>query len=363
MREGADVKKGDVLFEYEPYSNLIIAEQKGKVGFIDIEDGVTLKEMVDESGKRQRMVVYEKTRKYIPAIEILSGAKVIGTYSIPRGAYLFIEDGGKVDVGTLLAKKPRDIARTQDITGGLPRVEALVEARTPKDKAIISEIDGVVSFGEVSRGKRKIYIESGKEKREYKVPYGKYFTVHDGQKVRAGDKLCEGFVDPQDILRVKGVIAAQQYLLNEIQEIYRMQGVKIDDKHIGIIVRQMFKKVKIADGGGTSFLEGMEIDAKKVREENMRVVAEGGKPATFKPLLLGITRSSLSTDSVIAAASFQQTTNVLLNAALEGRVDYLNGLKENVIIGGKIPAGTGFREYGGIRLSYKEEETKEAKRA
>jgi len=242
-------------------------------------------------------------------------------------------------------------------------VEALVEARTPKDKAIISEIDGVVSFGEVSRGKRKIYIESGKEKREYKVPYGKYFTVHDGQKVRAGDKLCEGFVDPQDILRVKGVIAAQQYLLNEIQEVYRMQGVKIDDKHIGIIVRQMFKKVKIADGGGTSFLEGMEIDAKKVREENMHVVAEGGKPATFKPLLLGITRSSLSTDSVIAAASFQQTTNVLLNAALEGRVDYLNGLKENVIIGGKIPAGTGFREYGGIRLSYKEEETKEAKRA
>lgn len=359
VKEGMEVKKGDALFEYEPYSNLIIAEQKGTVKFVDIEEGKTLKEMVDESGKRQRMVVYEKTRKYIPTIEVISSHKKMGVYSIPSGAYLFIEDSAKVEVGDLLAKKPRDIARTQDITGGLPRVEALVEARTPKDKAIISEIDGIISFGEVSRGKRKIFIESDKEKREYKVPYSKYFTVHEGQKVRAGDKLCEGFIDPQDILRVKGVIAAQKYLLNEIQEVYRMQGVKIDDKHIGIIVRQMFKKVKIAEGGDTSLLEGQVVDAKKVKEENRKVVSEGGQPATFKPLLLGITRSSLSTDSVIAAASFQQTTNVLLNAALEGRVDHLSGLKENVIIGGKIPAGTGFRDFELIELRYKEEEVEE----
>jgi len=363
VKEGMEVKKGDVLFEYEPYSNLIIAEQKGTVRFVDIKEGLTLKEMVDESGKRQRMVVYEKSRKYIPTIEIISGRKKVGIYSIPRGAYLFIEDGAKVEVGTLLAKKPRDIARTQDITGGLPRVEALVEARTPKNKAIISEIDGVVSFGEVSRGKRKIFVESGKEKKEYKVPYGKYFTVHEGQKVKAGDKLCEGFIDPQDILRVKGIIAAQQYLSDEIQEVYRMQGVKIDDKHIGIIVRQMFKKVKIANGGDTSLLEGQVVDDRKVKEENKKIIAEGGKPATFNPLLLGVTRSSLSTDSVIAAASFQQTTSVLLNAALEGKVDHLCGLKENVIIGGKIPAGTGFREYGNIKLRFKEGEIEEAKRA
>ena len=367
VENGVGVNKGDILFEYEPYSNLIIAEQSGKVRFVDIKEGVTLKEMVDESGKRQRMVVYEKTRKYIPTIEIIPGgkksSKKTGSYSIPRGAYLFIGNGDKVEVGDLLAKKPRDIARTQDITGGLPRVEALVEARTPKNKAIISEIDGIVSFGEVSRGKRKIFVESGKDKREYKIPYGKYLTVHEGQKVTAGIKLCEGFVDPQDILRIKGVIAAQQYLLNEIQEVYRMQGVPIADKHIGIIVRQMFKKVKIANGGDTSYLEGQVVDAKKVKDENKKVVTEGGKPATYEPLLLGVTRSSLSTDSVIAAASFQQTTNVLLNAALEGKVDYLRGLKENVIIGGKIPAGTGFRDYNVIQLKYEEEEKEEVKGA
>ncbi|MCK4421164.1 DNA-directed RNA polymerase subunit beta' [candidate division WOR-3 bacterium] len=359
VEDGAELVKGDVLFEYEPYSNLIIAEQKGTVRFVDIEEGITLKEMVDESGKRQRMVVYEKTRKYIPTIEILYGKKKIGSYSIPMGAYLFIEDGNEVEIGDLLAKKPRDIARTQDITGGLPRVEALVEARTPKEKSIISEIDGIVHFGEVSRGKRKIYVESDKERREYKVPYGKYFSVYEGQTVRAGDKLCEGFVDPQDILRVKGVTAAQQYLLNEIQEVYRMQGVKIDDKHIGIIVRQMFKKVKVADGGDTRFLEDQIVDAKIIREENRMMTQEGKEPATYKPLLLGITQASLSSDSFIASASFQRTTSVLLSASLEGKVDYLKGLKENVIIGGKIPAGTGLKEYERIQLSFKEEEEEE----
>jgi len=364
VRDGDEVKKGDVLFEYQPYSNLIIAEKDGKVKFIDIKEGVTLKEMVDESGKRQRMVVYGSKSKYLPTIEIRDKKKKMAEYPIPRGSYLFIEDGAKVEVGSLLAKKPRDIARTQDITGGLPRVEALVEARSPKDKAIISEIDGIIGFGKVSRGKRIIYVESDKDKKKYKVPYGKYFMVHEGEKVNAGDKLCEGFVDPHDILRVKGVIAAQQYLLNEIQEVYRMQGVNIDDKHIGIIVRQMFRKVKIAESGDTTFLEGQVMDAKEVKEINMQIAKEGGQPATFEPLLLGITHSSLSHDSVIAAASFQHTTKVLLNAALEGKVDYLKGLKENVIIGGKIPAGTGFKDFNNIQLKYDEEEaTEEAKRA
>jgi DNA-directed RNA polymerase subunit beta' len=364
VKGNQEVQKGDVLFEYQPYSNLIIAEKEGKVKFIDIKEGVTLKEMVDESGKRQRMLVYGTKSKYLPTIEIRSGKKKLAEYPIPRGSYLFIEDGAKVDVGALLAKKPRDIARTQDITGGLPRVEALVEARSPKDKAIISEIDGIVRFGKVSRGKRNIFVESDKDKRKYKVPYGKYFMVHEGQKVEAGDKLCEGFVDPHDVLKVKGVIAAQQYLLNEIQEVYRMQGVNIDDKHIGIIVRQMFRKVRIAESGDTTFLEGQVMNAKTVKEINMEVAKEGGKPATFEPLLLGITHSSLSHESVIAAASFQHTTKVLLNAALEGKSDYLKGLKENVIIGGKIPAGTGFKDFRNIELKYKEEEAEEeAKRA
>jgi DNA-directed RNA polymerase subunit beta' len=359
VKDKQEVQKGEVLFEYQPYSNLIIAEKEGKVKFIDIKEGVTLKEMVDESGKRQRMLVYGSKSKYLPTIEIRSGKKKLAEYPIPRGSYLFIEDGAKVDVGALLAKKPRDIARTQDITGGLPRVEALVEARSPKDKAIISEIDGIVRFGKVSRGKRNIYIESDKDKKKYKVPYGKYFMVHEGQKVEAGDKLCEGFVDPHDVLRVKGVIAAQQYLLNEIQEVYRMQGVNIDDKHIGIIVRQMFRKVRIAESGDTTFLEGQVMDAKAVKETNMEIAKEGGKPATFEPLLLGITHSSLSHESVIAAASFQHTTKVLLNAALEGKSDYLKGLKENVIIGGKIPAGTGFKDFRNIELKYKEDEAEE----
>jgi DNA-directed RNA polymerase subunit beta' len=364
VRDRDEVAKGDVLFEYQPYSNLIIAEKEGKVKFIDIKEGITLKEMVDESGKRQRMLVYGSKSKYLPTIEVRDKKKKIAEYPIPRGSYLFIEDGDVVEVGSLLAKKPRDIARTQDITGGLPRVEALVEARSPKDKAIISEIDGIIRFGKVSRGKRIIYVESDKDKKRYKVPYGKYFMVHEGEKVNAGDKLCEGFVDPHDILRVKGVIAAQQYLLNEIQEVYRMQGVNIDDKHIGIIVRQMFRKVKIAESGDTTFLEGQVMDAKEVKEINMQVAKEGGQPATFEPLLLGITHSSLSHDSVIAAASFQHTTKVLLNAALEGRADYLKGLKENVIIGGKIPAGTGFKDFTYIQLKYDEEETaEEAKRA
>jgi DNA-directed RNA polymerase subunit beta' len=364
IRDEDEVKKGDVLFEYQPYSNLIIAEKEGKVKFIDIKEGITLKEMVDESGKRQRMLVYGSKSKYLPTIEVRDKKKKVAEYPIPRGSYLFIEDGADVEVGSLLAKKPRDIARTQDITGGLPRVEALVEARSPKDKAIISEIDGVIRFGKVSRGKRIIYVESDKDKKRYKVPYGKYFMVHEGEKVDAGDKLCEGFVDPHDILRVKGVIAAQQYLLNEIQEVYRMQGVNIDDKHIGIIVRQMFRKVKIAESGDTTFLEGQVMDAKEVKEINMQVAKEGGQPATFEPLLLGITHSSLSHDSVIAAASFQHTTKVLLNAALEGKADYLKGLKENVIIGGKIPAGTGFKDFTHIQLKYDEEEAaEEAKRA
>jgi len=361
VNDGDNVKEGDVLFIWDPYSNIIISEQKGKVHFIDIIPNITLKDMVEEtSGKRQPMIIEEKTRKFHPAIEIINNkGEKIGTYSIPSGAYLFVKDGQKVDIGDLLAKLPRDIAKTKDITAGLPRVAELFEAKHPSDAAVISEIDGIVKFGAIKRGTRMIYIQGENETREYQVPYRKYLTVHEGQRVSAGDKLCDGTVDPHDILRVKGVIAAQQYLLNEIQEVYRLQNVKIDDKHIGIIVRQMFKKVKINDPGDTKFIEGEIVNKDRLAEENIAIINEGKKPATFEPILLGITKASLSTDSFISAASFQETTRVLTDAAIQGRVDHLNGLKENVIIGNKIPAGTGLNEYTYLEFISEEEEEKE----
>ena len=360
VNDGDIVKEGDVLFVWDPYSNIIISEQKGKVHFIDIIPNITLKDMVEEtSGKRQPMIIEEKTRKFHPAIEIINNkGEKIGTYSIPSGAYLFVKDGETVDIGDLLAKLPRDIAKTKDITAGLPRVAELFEAKHPSDAAVISEIDGIVKFGAIKRGTRMIYIQGENETREYQVPYRKYLTVHEGQRVSAGDKLCDGTVDPHDILRVKGVIAAQQYLLNEIQEVYRLQNVKIDDKHIGIIVRQMFKKVKINDPGDTKFIEGEIVNKDRLADENIAIINEGKKPATFEPILLGITKASLSTDSFISAASFQETTRVLTDAAIQGKVDYLTGLKENVIIGNKIPAGTGLKEYAYLEFISEEEEEK-----
>jgi len=356
VKDGQKIKEGDVLFRWDPYSNVIISEQPGTTKFVDIIPNITMKEVVDEEGRKQPMIIEEKTKTYHPAIEILNDkGESIGTYSIPTGAYLFVKDGQKVRVGDLLAKLPKDIAKTRDITAGLPRVAELFEAKSPSNKAVVSEIDGIVRFGEVKRGMRIITVEGENETREYQVPYRKYLTVHDGQKVKAGDKLCEGQVDPHDILKIKGVLAAQQYLLNEIQEVYRLQGVKIDDKHIGIIVRQMFRKVRIKDPGDTKFIEGEIVNKDVVQNENMKVIEEGGKPATVESVLLGITRASLSTESFISAASFQETTRVLTDAAIQGKVDYLLGLKENVIIGNRIPAGTGMKEYRNLQLLGEEE--------
>jgi DNA-directed RNA polymerase subunit beta' len=277
--------------------------------------------------------------------------KRLRDFVIPEGAQLTVEDGQEVYAGQTLAKVSREAYKTRDITGGLPRVAELFEARRPKDPATISEVDGTVRFGDIKRGKREIFVhpEDG-EPQLYEVPAGKHLRVHEGDRVRAGDRLTEGPVNPHDILRIKGPRAVQEYLLNEVQEVYRLQGVKINDKHIGVIVRQMLQKVKTMEPGDTEFLEGENVDKLIFREANHRVKTKAGKPATSEPLLLGITKASLTTQSFISAASFQETTRVLTDAAIRGAKDDLLGLKENIIIGHLIPAGSGIYRYQEIEI-------------
>jgi DNA-directed RNA polymerase subunit beta' len=279
-------------------------------------------------------------------------AKATRRYLMPSRAHLMVPDGDEVHPGDVLAKIPRETTKTKDITGGLPRVVELFEARKPRETAIISEIDGVVKFGEVSKGQRKIYVvaDNGTEK-EYSVPKGVHINVQEGERLRAGEPLMDGPMNPHDILAVLGEKELQSYLVNEIQEVYRLQGVTISDKHIEVIVRQMMRWVKVEDVGDTSFLLEQQIDKFRFREENERVIANGGRPATGRPLLLGITKASLSTESFISAASFQETTRVLTEASIQGAVDHLRGLKENVIVGRLIPAGTGMEHYRNVKLA------------
>ena len=361
VNEKAQVQKGDTLFEWDPYTNTILSDHSGKVEFMDLKEDITFREELDETtGLRQRVIIEHKDKTLRPHIDVLDEkGKRVGHYSIPTRAYLLVHHGDKVQAGDSLVKIPRDISKTRDITGGLPRVAELFEARKPKDLAIVSEVDGVVEFGKIVRGANQVYVQGDQgEKREYLIPHGKHLRVHSGDRVKAGDKLCEGPIDPHDILKIKGANAVQEYLVNEIQEVYRLQGVKINDKHIEVIVSQMLQKVRVDNVGDTNFLEGEQVDKIRFREENERVIAEGGEPATFQPLLLGITKASLTTDSFISAASFQETTRVLTEAAISGKTDYLLGLKENVIIGRLIPAGTGLEYYRSIQL--KEEEKVEA---
>ena len=346
--DGEKVKRMQLLFEWDPHSNPILTDTEGKVRFADIVEDITLREELDEiTGRRQRVIIDDRDKTYHPHIEIVNkkGEKV-RDYIIPTGAHLQINDNKQVGAGTVLAKLSREIYKTRDITGGLPRVAELFEARKPKDPAVITEIDGRVSFGKIVRGNRQIIVspEVG-EPREYLIPYGKHLRVHQGDWVRSGDRLSEGPINPHDILRIKGPRAVQEYLLNEIQEVYRLQGVKINDKHIGVIVRQMLNKVSIVNPGDTNFLEGESVDKHLFRRENERVIKEGGEPSTSMPMLLGITKASLTTSSFISAASFQETTRVLTEAAINGARDNLLGLKENIIIGHPIPAGTGLLRY------------------
>jgi DNA-directed RNA polymerase subunit beta' len=284
-------------------------------------------------------------------------------FVIPVGAQLIVEDGQKIHAGETIAKVGREAYKTRDITGGLPRVAELFEARRPKDPATISEIDGIVSFGEIKRGKREIFVtpttsdksgqvtvDEAQPRQVYEVPAGKHLRVHEGDRVRAGDRLSEGPVNPHDILRIKGPRAVQEYLLNEVQEVYRLQGVKINDKHIGVIVKQMLQKVRVLDPGETEFLEGEHVDRQNFRDVNERAKKKKEKPAQSEPLLLGITKASLTTQSFISAASFQETTRVLTDAAIRGTRDDLLGLKENIIIGHLIPAGTGIYRYSEVEV-------------
>jgi DNA-directed RNA polymerase subunit beta' len=356
IEDGQTVKKNDLLFEWDPYTNPIITDVSGAVRFVDIVEDETVREELDEiTGLRQRVIIEDREKRLHPHLEIVqtkSGKeRKVRDYVIPEAAQLTVEDGDVVEAGATLAKISREAYKTRDITGGLPRVAELFEARRPKDPATISEIDGVVKFGEIKRGKREIYVQPDQgEPQLYEVPAGKHLRIHEGDRVRAGDRLTEGPVNPHDILRIKGPRAVQEYLLNEVQEVYRLQGVKINDKHIGVIVRQMLQKVRVVDPGDTDFLEGEHVDKLVFRDRNDRVRKKGGRPATSEPLLLGITKASLTTQSFISAASFQETTRVLTDAAMRGAKDDLLGLKENIIIGHLIPAGTGTYRYSEIEI-------------
>jgi DNA-directed RNA polymerase subunit beta' len=362
VSDGSKIEKGNTIFDWDPYTMPIITEKGGKIAFKDIVPDLTLREKVDETtGKIQPIIVEEREKTLFPTVIIKdSKGKEIDSYRIPTGSNLLIQEGDKVQPGDFLVKIPRQISKTRDITGGLPRVAELFEARKPHDPAVISEVDGIVEFGKIIRGQQQVYVHGDQgETEEYLIPHGRHLHIHDGDRVMAGDSLCEGSIDPHDILSVSGVNAVQEYLVNEIQEVYRLQGVKINDKHIEVIVRQMLQKVRVEHPGDTNFLEGEQVDRGKFATENDRIIAEGGEPATFEPLLLGITKASLSTESFISAASFQETTKVLTEAAINGKIDMLRGLKENVIIGHLIPAGTGIEKYHSVELKPEEEEPTE----
>ncbi|MFH1776181.1 MAG: DNA-directed RNA polymerase subunit beta' [Candidatus Omnitrophota bacterium] len=346
------INKDELLARWDPYTSPILTEVAGKVRFEDIIEGQTMRKEMDVSTGLIDWVITEHKIDYHPQIIIIdSKGDVAGFYTIPTGAHIVVKDGQMVMAGSMLAKTPRKISKTKDITGGLPRVAEIFEARRPKDPAIISEIDGIVDFSLTKKGQRSIIIKSSTGmKKEYIIPPGKHLNVYKGDKVVSGQPLTDGPIVPQDILRVSGAQKLQEYLVNEIQEVYRLQGVDINDKHIEVIVRQMLKKVMVEDSGDTDFLVGQQVDKLKFLEENKRILAKKGKPATAVPLLLGITKASLTTESFISAASFQETTRVLTEAAASGKRDELRGLKENVIMGHLIPAGTGFSEHRNIEI-------------
>ncbi len=365
--DGAKVTKGATVAEWDPYSNSIISEVSAKAQFQDIVEGVTMVEQLDAvTGFTTRVIVDSKSSDNKPTFLMvdangkllnLPGREIAARYLVPVGAQLLVTDGQEVHAGDVLAKMHRETTKTKDITGGLPRVAELFEARKPKEAAIISEIDGYVTFGKDVKGKQRVIVtpEIG-EQREYLIPKGKHVAVREGEFVRAGEALMDGPKSPHDILAVLGPIALSAYMVNEVQEVYRLQGVGINDKHIEVIVRQMLRKVEVIDGGDTRFLSGEQSERRTFETENARVLKEGGQIATSKPLLLGITKVSLSTESWISAASFQETTKVLTEAAINSKTDYLRGLKENIIMGRLIPAGTGLTAYKRWKVVVTEDE-------
>jgi DNA-directed RNA polymerase subunit beta' len=361
VKDGQKVKEGEMLAEWDPYSIPVLTEVSGRVKFGDIIEGATMQEQVDEfTGLSRKVITESKDQELRPRISIkdekgrtmnLPGSASQARYLLPVGANIFISEGDMVEAGDIIVKIQRETTKTKDITGGLPRVAELFEARKPKEYALISDIDGMVEFGKDLKGKRKVVIRPDVgEAKEYMIPRGKHVSVHEGDFVKAGEALMDGPSNPHDILRVLGDKALAGYLVDEIQEVYKLQGVKINDKHIEVIVRQMLKRVRVKEVGDTHFLVDDQVEKFVFAEENERVLREGGKPAVGEPLFLGITKASLITDSFISAASFQETTKVLTQAAVAGKVDYLRGLKENVIMGRLIPAGTGLSKYREMEL-------------
>jgi DNA-directed RNA polymerase subunit beta' len=393
-KNNTKISKDDVICTWDPYNAVIVTESKGVISFENIEEGITFREEVDEqTGFADKVVTDTKDKKKTPIIRVMDSKKnIIKSYNIPVGAHINVADNEKVDAGRILVKIPRVSGKTGDITGGLPRITELFEARNPSNPAVVSEIDGIVSFGKIKRGKREIIVESRTGiVKKYAVSLSKHILVQENDFVRAGMQLSDGAITPKNILEIKGPTAVQEYIVNEVQEVYRLQGVKINDKHFEVIVRQMMRKVEIIDAGDSKFLEkqtvdkikfiaendriwgmmvveeagdsdvlkaGQIISARKLRDENSNIKRKDGKlvearealSATSRPMLQGITRSSLQTDSFMSAASFQETTKVLNEAAVRGKVDYLQGLKENVIVGHLIPAGTGMRKYDNMEV-------------
>jgi DNA-directed RNA polymerase subunit beta' len=369
VKEGDKVKAGQLLAEWDAFAMPILTEVSGIAKFGDIVEGVTMVEKLDEvTGLSRKVVVESRAADLRPRISLkdpktgdtlkLPNSTLEARYLLPVGANIVVQDGDQLDAGEVLAKIPRETTKTQDITGGLPRVAELFEARKPKDHAIIAEIDGEVSFGKDTKGKRKVVVtpfaHDGKpltdQAREYLIAKGKHIQVQPGDRIRAGEPLMDGPANPHDILRVKGEKELAAYLVNEIQQVYRLQGVAINDKHIEVIVRQMMRRVRIKDVGDTNFLIDEQIEKHLFERENQKVIERGGRPAIAEPLLLGITKASLSTESFISASSFQETTKVLTEAAINGKTDHLRGLKENVIMGRLIPAGTGLPAYKTLRV-------------
>ncbi len=353
VEDGDTVAQDQLLATWDPFTFAILTEVGGRVKFQDLKEGVTFEEETDQVTGLSHMVVKDSPdEKKQPRLEIRSAAnKVLKTYQMPVRANLMVGDGEEVEPGDVIAKIPRETTKTKDITGGLPRVVELFEARRPAEAAVMSEIDGTVKLGPISKGKRKLIITGDDgEEREYDIPRGTHINVQEGDRVRAGEALQDGPLNPHDILRVLGMNRLQEYLTNEIQEVYRLQGVNINDKHIEVIVRQMLRWVKIKEVGDTEFLLEEQVDRFRFSDENERVHGEKGEVSQAEPLLLGITKASLSTDSFISAASFQETTRVLTEAAISGRIDYLRGLKENVIMGRLIPAGTGMEYYRNVNI-------------
>jgi DNA-directed RNA polymerase subunit beta' len=367
VKEGQSVEPGDLLATWDPFTTPIITEVSGTVKFGDLIPGKTMQEKVDAvTGKSSRTVIESKTGEERPRISVkasdgktakLPAGSGMARYILPVEAILMVEEGDTVRAGDVVAKLPRATTKTKDITGGLPRVAELFEVRKPKETAVLSEIEGYVSIAKsTKKGKQRLSVTPTDvgEKKEYLIPRGKHINVYEGDYVKAGEPLVGGAAVPQDILRIKGEVALARYLVDEVQEVYRLQGVRINDKHIEVIVRQMMRRVKIMDVGDTDFIVEEQVDRIAFEEANKVVIEGGGKPATAEPLILGITKASLSTDSFISAASFQETTKVLTDASIAGAEDYLRGLKENVIMGRLIPAGTGLAEYMGLEVTSSE---------